>query len=568
MTVVRRALAGLVGTVASLASVVAVSSATGGPLTWAVTHGGSMVPTITPGTLTVLQQRPVYRVGDIVGYRNADLDDQVVLHRVLKVTDDGHLVMKGDANTWVDPFQPTLDRVLGEQVLAVPSVGNGLAALEGPLPVAVLGGGLTLLFLTRGGGGRRRTSAAARTRRPTARVVHTSAPLPAGVLAPPLALPAPRPAPEQARPTVAPRPARRSWDGPPRARAGGEWEPLVLPTSVRDGACLGLVGFLLLGTGSALLPTTASTTRADRPAQASVAFGYSAPAPRGVVYPDGEVRTGTPVFTRVVDDVAVTADLSLDLPPGAVSSGTWRLVVQLGDDTGWTTTAYVGKQVDLSERRRVVHLAPSALLALAVKASRATGLQPTARTITVKAVVEATASLGGTSVALRATPVLPFTLGPHVLRLVADTPLSGGADARLPAPPQSHEERLVLGPLRLPAGPVRLVAITGGAACLLLLALVGASVQWKDEAASVRRRHPGLLVPTGAVPLDGPVVEVGDLAALVRIASRYERFVLTHQDAAGEVFLVQDDGTSYRYVAPRRAVVPGQRRALDDSVQA
>ena len=222
MTVVRRVLAGLVGTVASLVSLVAVSSATGGPITWAVTHGGSMVPAVTPGTLTVLQQRPVYRVGDVVGYRNADLSDQVVLHRVIEVADD-HLVLKGDANSWVDPYQPTRDRVLGEQVLAVPRVGDLLAGVDGPLPVALLAGAVTLLALSRRTGGRRRSGPTAGRRR-RVRVARLRTPGPPAPTSVSTTAPVPRPEPDLAARC---RPGRRSSGtprrGPAPAARGAPW---------------------------------------------------------------------------------------------------------------------------------------------------------------------------------------------------------------------------------------------------------------------------------------------------------------------------------------------------------
>ena len=214
---------------------------------------------------------------------------------------------------------------------------------------------------------------------------------------------------------------------------------------------------------------------------------------------------------------------------------------------------------------------PQHLLDLADRASAATGLEPGARTLTVSALVRATASRGSTSVALEAEPALPLSLEPKVLRVLPDAPLSGGADAALPAPPAPAGDRVQVGPLALPTAPTRGVALALGAGCLLLLLAAGAAVPWKDEAAALRRRHPGLLVPTGPLLLDGPVVEVDDLAALARIAARYERFVLVSEVDGERVFVVQDDGTTYRYAATAgrrpRVGVPAPRRPADAQVR-
>jgi hypothetical protein len=72
-------------------------------------------------------------------------------------------------------------------------------------------------------------------------------------------------------------------------------------------------------------------------------------------------------------------------------------------------------------------------------------------------------------------------------------------------------------------------------------------------------RHPTATVITaiGArrvdvadLTLSASVIDVTSVASLVRIADRYDRLVLCQVSPAGSVFVVNDDGISYRLVVP------------------
>ena len=65
-----------------------------------------------------------YQVGDIVVYNPPDVGGARVIHRIIGGNGADGWVMQGDNNDFVDPWEPTDDRVLGKAVLHLPKVGE------------------------------------------------------------------------------------------------------------------------------------------------------------------------------------------------------------------------------------------------------------------------------------------------------------------------------------------------------------------------------------------------------------------------------------------------------------
>jgi signal peptidase I len=78
----------------------------------------------------------------------------------------------------------------------------------------------------------------------------------------------------------------------------------------------------------------------------TASFGYRAATPLSDTYPTGEVVTGDPVFTRLVDAVDLTFGYTTDAPR-ASARGTARLDVALSTPSGWHTTLSVVPPTDL-----------------------------------------------------------------------------------------------------------------------------------------------------------------------------------------------------------------------------
>lgn len=119
--------------------------ALGGPASYVIVSGKSMLPTLHAGDLVITHRQSGYEPGDMVAYRVAG---KLVIHRVVGGNGvDGYL-MQGDNNPAVDPWKPTDAEIAGTSRVVVPSGGVPLKKLRhDPLLLACLAGGIAL-FLT------------------------------------------------------------------------------------------------------------------------------------------------------------------------------------------------------------------------------------------------------------------------------------------------------------------------------------------------------------------------------------------------------------------------------------
>ena len=107
-------------------------SSLGGCTTLTIVSGHSMEPLYYTGDL-VVSRCGGYQVGDIVVYNPPDVGGARVIHRIIGGNGEDGWVMQGDNNDFVDPWQPTNDRVLGKAVLHVPQLGKLASVLLSPL---------------------------------------------------------------------------------------------------------------------------------------------------------------------------------------------------------------------------------------------------------------------------------------------------------------------------------------------------------------------------------------------------------------------------------------------------
>lgn len=120
----------------------------GGATRYAIVQGSSMAPLLTDGDLAVVRSTGEVGVGDVVLYREPALGVGV-LHRVIRL-EAGRLVLKGDANGFLDDLRPTAAEVEGSLWFSVPYAGYTFAWIREPLHAALLVFALTLVALTGG----------------------------------------------------------------------------------------------------------------------------------------------------------------------------------------------------------------------------------------------------------------------------------------------------------------------------------------------------------------------------------------------------------------------------------
>ncbi len=126
------ATAGLVAVLLVLSAVVLGAGLGYRPL---IIRSGSMTPTIGVGAVVVSRSVSPLSVhpGEIVTFRDPALDEQLVTHRVVSMTEMGgavHFVTKGDANRTTEHWSVPVTGSIGREVVIVPDVGRWLAALN------------------------------------------------------------------------------------------------------------------------------------------------------------------------------------------------------------------------------------------------------------------------------------------------------------------------------------------------------------------------------------------------------------------------------------------------------
>ena len=115
----------------------------GGPASYIVVRGTSMLPTYQNGDLVIMQSAPDYAVGDAVAYWRAVRRDR---GRPRDSPSDASaatgwtgFAVQGDNNDAVDPWMPRATDIAGKSWAVVPGVGRLIAIIQ-----PVIAGGLAV----------------------------------------------------------------------------------------------------------------------------------------------------------------------------------------------------------------------------------------------------------------------------------------------------------------------------------------------------------------------------------------------------------------------------------------
>lgn len=121
----------------------------GGPATYVVVRGDSMLPTFHSGDLVVLQAAAAYGSGDIVGYRVPEGEvgeGHVVVHRIVSGDAQAGFTLLGDNNPAPDPWLPGLGDVAGRAWLVFPGVGRVITFVHQPAAAGALAASLVVML--------------------------------------------------------------------------------------------------------------------------------------------------------------------------------------------------------------------------------------------------------------------------------------------------------------------------------------------------------------------------------------------------------------------------------------
>jgi signal peptidase I len=110
----------------------------GGPASYVVTDGTSMLPHFHADGLVVTRRQDAYHVGEVVAYRNRELGT-VVMHRIV-ARDGARYVFQGDNNDFRDDYHPTAADLVGREWVYWGGAGRALKIVRMPAVFAILAG--------------------------------------------------------------------------------------------------------------------------------------------------------------------------------------------------------------------------------------------------------------------------------------------------------------------------------------------------------------------------------------------------------------------------------------------
>ena len=307
---------------------------------------------------------------------------------------------------------------------------------------------------------------------------------------------------------------------------------------------------LLAAVGLGAVAFTRSAGPADGYRQ-DVDLTYSAPAD-AAVYDGGRVRTGDPVYLRLVKRVEVQVGYHLVADRVARSSGTIALDARLSGSDGWQRTTRVAAPMRFAGRG-VGIVAQVDLAELASTLRKAQGRTGAGGTYWLDLVprVSVDAVVGGRSRALSTAPEIGFRVGDDVLVPDAGRTGARGAPIRVTTTTRPDADTAVPG-TGITVAQAR-VASLGLALGAMLLAALGTLLRpgRRGRVTDRRGRRP---IEVDDVEVLQPAVDVGSLDDLLDLAERYDRPLMHVETRVGHTYLVEDRGVRYRF--GRTALLP------------
>jgi signal peptidase I len=480
----------------------------GGQAAYVIVTGNSMEPVFHRGDLVILRKASDYQIGDIATYRHPDIGP--VIHRIVAL-EGSRFVFKGDNNTWVDSYQPVQAELIGKFWLYVPFAGKIMGLLRTPWSIALLvavAGGIGMTS-ARGSQARRRE-------------------------------------------------LRR---GSQSAR-----ERVVFVNVLRDSKTDLFFVLAMLALASFLLALFAFTRPLSRTISEEISyqqtgvFSYSAAAPPGL-YDTDTVKTGDPIYRRLITRVNVSFDYRLLATQPHDLRGTYRLVAELGTSSSWQwdlelqpETTFSGNAFSASS---VVDL--SRVQAVIDNLERQTGVSPQQYTLAIVPTVIVSGTLAGQELRDQFSPRLVFFLDALQMQLASDK--GRASDASNPLKPtqtglQKRDREVTntisLVGLSLAVSTARPVSLIGLGLSLIGIAGLGVSTlraAQMDEASRIRSKYGSLLVAVCGSDLEAGkhIIQVAAINDLAKIAERTGRMILHEERGPTHYYFVQDSDVTYCY---------------------
>ena len=470
----------------------------GGQVAYVIVNGISMEPGYHLGDLTIMRKANSYKIGDIVTYRDADMQAYVI-HRIIRVEQD-HYVLQGDNNSWIDAYRPTNEEIIGKLWIYIPKLGKIFKWLRSPLNMALTMGLLGGLLM------------ASMTIKPSAR--------------------------------------RKSKNSSIAATPKSSLEV--------DLYLLCTLGLFFLGLSILAFIKPLTRPAEDIQYQQESYFSYSATG-TPVIYDTDIVRSGEPVFPRLTCFLNITFNYKLLGSQIQDVSGDYQLIARVMDEqSGWQRTIPMNERTSFhgNSFSAASNLDLCQIVSLVNTLKEETGLRASNFTLEVTPQVFITANAMGNQIVDSFEPKLAFRFDEVHFSLAVpkgqEDPLSLARQSSIENTNIEANTLSILG-LELRIGLVRIMGLLGLVLNLGGLMIVGYRVfrtAPQDQEALIRLKYGGLLVNMYERDLAPAsiVIDVTTIDELAKLAERHNTVILHMTLNFVHYYMVQCNGLTYRYV--------------------
>jgi len=488
----------------------------GGPAEYIIVRGGSMQPTFQQGDLVISHTSDNYQVGDVVTYWDNDAN-RYIIHRIVGV-ENGRFILKGDNNPENDSARPTQSEIIGRLWLHLPGAGNWLGALantkSAALALTVLGGVVVSGLLLQPGA-------------PAGKTRKNKPVLPASLAS---ALP-----------------------------QGGNWAQSAVEAGLYVSAFLALIA--LIAVVMAFSRPILTQTSTDLNYEQNGNFFYSASATAGV-YDTDTVRSGEPIFPKLTCNMSIGFTYSLTGDQLQDVTGTHQLsAVVMDSQSGWQRTIPLVAQTAFNGNSYsdASSLNLCQILDLVAAVETQTEFSPNTYTLLILPRTAVSAKVGGQGFSNSFEPVLKFGFDKvhfYYVKESADPetkdPLNPVKSGKLSNPLQKSNSINLLG-FESDVASARRWSVVG-----LVLALCGLGLSGLYIYDTAQQSQDGLMrIKLGNLVMNvydrgfdnqPNFIEVADIDDLARLAERQNTSILHFTRGILHYYLVQANGTTYRYV--------------------
>ena len=470
----------------------------GGQVAYVIVNGISMEPGYHLGDLTIMRKANSYKIGDIVTYRDADMQAYVI-HRIIRVEQD-HYVLQGDNNSWIDAYRPTNEEIIGKLWIYIPKLGKIFKWLRSPLNMSLTMGLLGGLLM------------ASMTIKPSAR--------------------------------------RKSKNSSIAATPKSSLEV--------DLYLLCTLGLFFLGLSILAFIKPLTRPAEDIQYQQESYFSYSATG-TPVIYDTDIVRSGEPVFPRLTCFLNITFNYKLLGSQIQDVSGDYQLIARVMDEqSGWQRTIPMNERTSFhgNSFSAASNLDLCQIVSLVNTLKEETGLRASNFTLEVTPQVFITANAMGNQIVDSFEPKLAFRFDEVHFSLAVpkgqEDPLSLARQSSIENTNIEANTLSILG-LELRIGLVRIMGLLGLVLNLGGLMIVGYRVfrtAPQDQEALIRLKYGGLLVNMYERNLAPAsiVIDVTTIDELAKLAERHNTVILHMTLNFVHYYMVQCNGLTYRYV--------------------